>query len=131
MLKVILQKLMLCMSCKTYGSLAVTISFLLFFIMIPLNEFSSFFPLTAAALALVFILRFRVPQSPQKTKKFHPTLLNPDRFSITTGSMTLWLNFYANIKRSEWLVSLEMRFSPLILQLSNTSSKLTFLTTAR
>ncbi|XP_044468844.1 cytochrome P450 704C1-like [Mangifera indica] len=73
MLKVILQKLMLCISCETYGSLAATISFLLFFIMITLNEFSSFFlPLTAAALALVFVLRFRRPQSPQKTKKFHP-----------------------------------------------------------
>ncbi|XP_031262253.1 cytochrome P450 704C1-like [Pistacia vera] len=57
--------------------------------MIELNEFSSsFIPLTATALALIsaiFILRYHVKKSTQKTKKYHP---------IGTSHLSRVLNFY-------------------------------------
>ncbi|XP_031262241.1 cytochrome P450 704C1-like isoform X2 [Pistacia vera] len=57
--------------------------------MIDLNEVSSFFiPLTAAALALIsaiFIVRFHVTKSSQKTKKYHP---------IGSSHLSAGLNYY-------------------------------------
>ncbi|KAJ0098819.1 hypothetical protein Patl1_19996 [Pistacia atlantica] len=57
--------------------------------MIDLNEVSSFFiPLTAAALALIsaiFIHRFHVTKSSQKTKKYHP---------IGSSHLSAGLNYY-------------------------------------
>ncbi|KAJ0098407.1 hypothetical protein Patl1_20001 [Pistacia atlantica] len=103
--------------------------------MIDLKEFSSFIPLTAAALALIsaiFVLRFRPAKSPKKTKKYPPigtTILGP------ALNFPRLHDFTAGLARKYKTYRLPLLFRneifPSDLQLLNTSSRQTFLTMTR